>query len=132
MVHSRMRQGRASCSRGECSRRWTVMLRFSGLPEREAFVIQEEALLWRERYRVLFGENVAGTILTTPEGRIVDCNEACARIFGFDSREEMLAHSAWDLYFNRSEREILLDRLRTKGSCPREEVCLKDRNGAPI
>jgi PAS domain-containing protein len=41
---------------------------------------QEEAQLWRERYRVLFGKNVAGTILTTPEGRIVDGNEACARI----------------------------------------------------
>jgi len=104
----------------------------SGQLEREAFDIQEEAQLWRERYRVLFDKNVAGVMLTTPEGRIVDCNESCARIFGFDSREEMLAHSAWDLYFNRSEREILLDRLRIKGSCPREEVCLKDRNGAPI
>jgi PAS domain S-box-containing protein len=71
-------------------------------------------------------------MLTTPEGRIIDCNEVCVRIFGFDSREQMLAHSAWDFYFNRSERETLLDRLRTRGSCPREEVCLKDKNGAPI
>jgi PAS domain S-box-containing protein len=108
------------------------MLRFSGLLEREAFVIQEEAQMWRERYRVLFDENVAGAILTTPEGRIVDCNEACARILGFDSREEMLAHSAWDFYFNRAEREILLDRLRTRGSCPPEEVCLRAWKGAPI
>src|ERR1700736_1683994 len=111
------------------------MLRFSeqtvaGDPDPLSF--QEEAQLWRERYRVLFDKNVAGVMLTTPEGRIVDCNEACARIFGFDSREEMLAHSAWDFYFNRSEREILLERLRTRGSCPREEVCLKGRNGAPI
>ena len=104
----------------------------SGQLEREAFVIQEEAQLWRERYRVLFEKNVAGVILTTPEGRIVDCNEACAGIFGFDSREEMLGQSAWDFYFNRSERESLLHRLRTSGSCPREEVCLKGRNGAPI
>jgi hypothetical protein len=44
----------------------------------------------------------------------------------------MLAHSAWDFYFNRAEREILLHRLRRKGSCPSEEVCLKARNGAPI
>ena len=104
----------------------------SGQLEREAFVIQEEAQLWRERYRVLFDKNVAGVILTTPEGRIVDCNEACARILGFDLKEEVLAHSAWDFYFNRAEREILLDRLRTRGSCPREEICLKGRNGAPI
>jgi PAS domain S-box-containing protein len=93
---------------------------------------QEEAQLWRERYRVLFDKNVAGIILTTPEGRIMDCNEPCARIFGFDSRGQMLAQTAWDFYFNRAEREVLLDRLRTQGSCPVEEVCLKDRNGAPI
>ena len=93
----------------------------------------EEAQLWRERYRVLFGENVAGTILTTPEGRIVDCNEACAQIFGFDSKETMLAHiDAWDFYFNRAEREILIDRLRTPGNSSAEEVCLRARNGAPI
>ncbi len=79
------------------------------------FVIQEEAQLWRERYRVLFDRNVAGAILTTPEGRIVDCNEACARISGFDSREEMLAHSAWDLYFNRAERKVLLERIEHQG-----------------
>jgi PAS domain S-box-containing protein len=92
----------------------------------------EEAQMWRERYRVLFDKNVAGAVLTTPDGRIVDCNETCARIFGFDSREEMLAHSAWDFYFNRAEREILLDRLRTRGSCPPEEICWKAGNGAPI
>ncbi len=52
--------------------------------------------------------------------------------FGFDSREKMLAHSAWDLYFNRAEREILIDRLRTPGNNPAEEVCLRARDGAPI
>lgn len=109
-----------------------MTLRFLRPPEREAFVIQEEARLWRERYRVLFDKNIAGTILTTPEGRIVDCNETCARIFGFASKKEMLAHSAWDFYFDRAERETLLDRLRTTASCPPEEVCLKARNGAPI
>jgi len=95
--------------------------------------IQEEAQVWRERYRVLFGENVAGVVLTTPEGRIVDCNEACARIFGFDSKETMLASSdAWDFYFKRAEREILIDRLRRPGNISAEEVCLRARDGAPI
>jgi PAS domain-containing protein len=64
---------------------------------------------------VLFGENVAGVILTTPEGRIVDCNEACARILGFDSKETMLARSdAWDFYFKPAERDILIDLSRKK------------------
>ena len=82
---------------------------------------------------MLFGENVAGIILTTPEGRIVDCNEACARILGFDSKEAMLAHTdAWDFYFSRAEREILIDRLRTQGISSVEEVCLRARGGTPI
>jgi PAS domain S-box-containing protein len=88
--------------------------------------------LWRERYRVLFDRNVAGIALSTPEGRIVDCNESCGRIFGFDSRAEMLARSAWDFYFDRAERQTLLDRLRTGRDCPAEEVCLRGRNGVPV
>jgi hypothetical protein len=54
---------------------------------------------------IAFDKNVAGAILTIPEGCIADCNEACAWISGLDSKEEMLAHSAWDLYFNRAERK---------------------------
>jgi PAS domain S-box-containing protein len=92
----------------------------------------EDALLWRERYRVLFDRNVAGITLTNADGRIMDCNEPCARIFGFDSRAELLAHNAWDFYFDRAERETLIDRLRTRGNCPAEEVCLRGRNGVPV
>jgi PAS domain-containing protein len=43
--------------------------------------------------------------LTNARGRILDCNEPCARIFGFDSRDEMLTRSVWDFYFHREERE---------------------------
>jgi PAS domain S-box-containing protein len=92
----------------------------------------DEAHRWRERYWVLFERNVAGIILTNPEGRILACNEPCARIFGFDSRDEMLTHSAWDLYFHRVEREDLVSRLRTRGHCPAEKVCLRRKNGEPV
>jgi len=97
-----------------------------------AALSQEDANLWRERYRVLFEKNIAGTILTTPEGQIVDCNDSCARIFGFDSREEMLRQSAWDFYFDKSERETILTRLQSHRTCPAEEACFRDRNGQPV
>ena len=64
-------------------------------------MIQEEALVWRDLYRAVFDRNVAGIILTKSDGRIVDCNEQCARIFGFASTKEMLAYSAWDLSCGR-------------------------------
>jgi PAS domain S-box-containing protein len=93
---------------------------------------QEEVNHWQERYRMLFERNVAGVILTDTEGRILDCNEPCARIFGCDSREEMLTHSAWDFYFHREEREKLVDRLQTREYCPNEKVCLRRKNGEPV
>jgi PAS domain S-box-containing protein len=98
----------------------------------EAPIRQEEAHLWKERYRVLFERNVAGIILTNVDGRIVDCNEPCARTFGFESPRDMLAHSAWDLYFDRGEREAFINRLRSRGNCPNEEVRLRGRNGVPV
>ena len=94
--------------------------------------IHEEAQLWRERYRVLFDKNVAGVILTTLEGRIVDCNERCARILGFSSKSQMLAHTAWDFYFDRANREILLDQLRKRRDCPAEKVILRHSSGTPV
>jgi PAS domain-containing protein len=92
------------------------MLQCSGQLEREAFVNSGRSAGVARALSRAVRRKPAGVILTTPEGHIVDCNEACARIFGFDSRETMLAHSdAWDFYFIRAEREILIDRLRTPG-----------------
>jgi len=88
--------------------------------------------VWRDRYRVLFERNVAGIILTNAEGRIIDCNRPCARIFGFDSRKQMLAHSAWDFYFDRADRDAMIERLRRRRNCHAEEVCLRGRNSVPV
>ena len=92
----------------------------------------EEPSVWKDLYRVLFDRNVAGIILTNAEGRIIDCNEPSARILGFESKKEMLTHSAWELYFHRYERELMLEQLRTQRNCSAEEVCLRDKSGAPI
>ena len=35
-------------------------------------------------------------------------------------------------YFHRGEREAFLDRLRTRGTCPAEEVCLRSGTGVPV
>ena len=93
---------------------------------------QEEVRPWKEFFRVLFDQDVAAVSLTGFDGRIVDCNERFARIFGFESRAEVLVHSAWDFYFDRSQREALIEQLKLHGNCPAEEVYYRDRNGRPI
>ena len=53
----------------------------------------EEALrASEERYRLLFERNLAGVYRVTVDGHLLDCNDACARIFGYASASEMLEH----------------------------------------
>lgn len=94
--------------------------------------MESKARLWQGLYWSLFERNVAGTILTTRNGKILDCNETCAHILGVDSRIEMLRHTAWDFYFDRRDREDLLTRLNSTAECPVEEVCLRRADGGPV
>ena len=60
------------------------------------------------RYRMLFDRNIAGVFRSTLDGRILDCNESLAQYLGYDSREELIAQPAWNLYLQRSDREELI------------------------
>jgi len=59
-----------------------------------------------ERYRTLFDDIQDGVYRSTHDGRFIDINPSMVRIFGYDSREEMLSldiESA--LYFSPEDRE---------------------------
>jgi diguanylate cyclase (GGDEF)-like protein/PAS domain S-box-containing protein len=85
-----------------------------------------------ERYRLLFERNLAGVFRTTLDGRILDCNDACARIFGCSSREEFLTHRASDFYFDSAEREVLVERLREAKSLTNLEARFRREDGSTI
>ena len=59
------------------------------------------------RYRELFDRNLAGIFRASPDGRILDCNEAMVRILGYASREQVLALRAEDLYVDATAREAV-------------------------
>src|SRR5262249_45017462 len=61
-----------------------------------------------KRYRLLFERSLAGVLRTALDGRILDCNEACAQMFGFASREEMMATSILERYTDLDERKDFL------------------------
>lgn len=83
----------------------------------------EEALrLSEEQYRLLIERNLAGVYIASEDGRIVSCNEACARIFGHDSRDEFLAGAATVPYKRRRDRESIMRRLHQDGAVMNEEV----------
>lgn len=95
--------------------------------------VSEEALRTSEwRYRQLFERNLAGVYRTTVDGRVLDCNEAAARMFGFSSREEAIQAPATSVYFDSTEREAILRRLQENGSLTNLEISYRRRDGSTV
>ncbi len=93
----------------------------------------EEALRKsEEQYRLLFERNLAGVFRSTLDGCFLDCNDACARILGYTSREEFLGQSAWDVYSNPGDRKSYLARLQKQKSVTNVELHLKRKDGVPV
>ncbi len=84
----------------------------------------------QERYRLLFERNLAGVFRSTTDGSVLDCNDAFARMLGYDSREELLRHQAWEHYSSRADREVMLEQLRREGSIANYENALLRRDGS--
>jgi PAS domain S-box-containing protein len=93
---------------------------------------QEALKVSEERYRTIFERNLAGVFRTTVDGKILECNDAFARILGFDSREDVLSRKALDLYFDKKDRENYLNDLRKKGELTNYEICHKRKDGSKV
>ncbi len=93
----------------------------------------EEALRDSEqRYRALFERNLAGVYRNTIDGRMLDCNDALARMLGYDSREEVLTHNAGESYAHPADREAFIDRVLRERSVTAAETALRRRDGRQL
>ncbi len=105
---------------------------------KEKFLCEERARAERalraseERYRLLFERNLAGVYSTTLEGRILDLNEACARMFGYASREEAMTHTLWDISPSPAEMQALIALVQKQKAFANLEVCLRRIDGRPV
>ncbi len=93
----------------------------------------EEALRQsEERYRLFFEQDLAGHFISTTDGRVLACNPAFARIFGFSSPEEARKKNIGSLYPNPEVREKFLDRLRAEKRLERLELELRQTDGQTV
>ena len=93
----------------------------------------EEALRRSEnRYRQLFERNLAGVFRTSTGGKIVECNQSAARIFGYGSAEEALADRVNDIHWSAQARIELLEHLMAQRSLTNLELKLRRRDGSPV
>ncbi len=91
----------------------------------------EEALREsEEKYRSFFEENLAGHYVSTPDGTLLACNRAFARIIGFESAAEATAASLWSLYPSPEARASFVEHLRREGRLETVDLELKRQDGA--
>ncbi len=90
----------------------------------------EYTLLESERkYRTLFEESFDGLFLTSPTGKILDMNKKGVRMFGYDSKEEMLSLDLEkDVYTNPQDRKRILSMINEQGT-GEYEIVVKKKNG---
>jgi PAS domain S-box-containing protein len=67
------------------------------------------------QFEVLFDNNLAALYVSTPEGKLLNCNSAFLKMYGFQSKEEALECSAVFLYSYPEEREQFLIDLGRQG-----------------
>ena len=92
----------------------------------------QESRSSEERYRLLFEQNVAGVFRSTRDGRILDCNDALVRSFGYDSRQDLMAHQTWELYQQRADRESLLASLEREPAITNLHLRFKRKDGSEM
>ncbi len=84
------------------------------------------------RYQLLFDQNVAGFYRTTPDGRVLGCNNTFARMLGYASREEVFGCRAQQFYFSAAERDQFLKDLQRAGSLVNSELRLRRKDGSSM
>ncbi len=96
----------------------------------------EEALRQaEEKYRSIFENAVEGIFQTTPEGKYLDANSSLARIYGFDSVEELRAtfsNIAGQLYVEPNRRAEFVAVMDEQGEVSNFESQIRRKNGELI
>jgi len=85
-----------------------------------------------ERYRLLFERNLAGVYRSTPDGRLLECNRAYARMMGYGSPAEAMAQPGSAFHPTPEGRERFLEQIRHEGSLVNFERAARRKDGSLV
>lgn len=85
-----------------------------------------------ERYRRFFEEDLAGDFILSSDGRVISCNPAFARIFGFESDKGAVDFDFLSLFADASAKDEFLGRLKIEKRLENCEVELKRTDGSEV
>jgi PAS domain S-box-containing protein len=93
----------------------------------------EESLRESEqRYRLLFERNLAGVFRCSQVGSFLDCNDAGAKILGYDSREDLIGRSVMDVFFDPADKDASDQRMAQYGTASNQELCMRRKDGSSV
>ncbi len=83
-----------------------------------------------EKYRRLFEQVQEGVFVATPEGKLLDCNDAFVRMLGHTSQEELMALNVdTELYASAEQREVFRREVELHNYVRNFEVTLRRKDG---
>jgi formate hydrogenlyase transcriptional activator len=85
-----------------------------------------------DRYRILFEKAVAGVGIIGLEGRVIDCNDAWAHMFGYSNAAECRNCQIGERYPDPSDRHAFLRELKRSGACLNRELEMRRLDGSPL
>jgi PAS domain S-box-containing protein len=93
----------------------------------------EESLRESEqRYRLLFERNLAGVFRCSQVGSFLDCNDAGAKILGYDSRQDLIGRPAMDVFFDPADKTAADQRMAQHGTASNQELSLRRKDGSSV
>ncbi len=81
------------------------------------------------QYQILFEDNLAAVYVSTFEGKLLNCNSAFLRMYGFETKEEALSRPVDSLYSHPSVREEFLEDLGRQGQIVNYECTQRRKDG---
>ena len=94
--------------------------------------IEEKLQRSEEQFRRLFEDDLTGDFVASPDGRILVCNPAFARIFGFRDADEAKGSSLADLYTHPDVWADFVRLVRERGVLERHQDDRRRRDGTVI
>jgi PAS domain S-box-containing protein len=84
------------------------------------------------RFTELFETLQEGIYIVTPDDRIMDANPALVRMFGYDSKDDLLTHTLADLLPDAQQRRLLRQEVDSEPMLQGREITFFRKDGSPL
>ena len=85
------------------------------------------------RFNEIFQQTIVGFSTTRlSDGRMLSCNDVCAKLFGYESAAEFIAAQPQDLWWDHRDRQQMVERIRETPAIRNLEAHLRRKDGTPF